>query len=184
MWYIFTSEVFFNWKKLRMKLKEFYGLSNIEVNYIFKKIHGVFMHNINEEDIVQDFRVWLKRNFYEEMHLMLDLELLRLLGKIFDTYNLVLITNLKNYPLIFKEHTTLFTKIFSPQEYNKKIDDIYFAKIIHAYLSKELKGDTSKIRVFSSQPKVCENFKQLNLLTKCVDAEKLKEYLEMRKQNN
>ncbi len=180
MWYVFTSEVFFNWNKLRAKLKEFYGLKDIEVEYLSKKILNTFMHKIGEEEIVQDFRVWLKRNFYEEMHLMLDLELLRILGELFENHNLILITNLKKYPLVFKEHTMLFTKIFSPQEYNKKIDDIFFAKIVHAYLYKEVKGDVSQIRIFSSQEQVCKNFKTLNFLTKCVNANSLKKYFLVR----
>ncbi|NPA38786.1 MAG: hypothetical protein GXN99_03270 [Candidatus Nanohaloarchaeota archaeon] len=178
MWVVVSSDVFFDLKKLKDKLLNFYGLSRAEAHHLYSKTLKAMSHEIDEKEVVEAYLVWLKADFYKEMHLILNLEMLRTVSKTIDVIDYYLISPFANSKRIFQEHLGLFKKVFIPQEYKKKITDIYFYKIVSTYVLKEAQNNVRKIRALSSEPYVCKNLIAFDIVAKCArDAEMAKKYL-------
>jgi len=158
---ILTSEVLISWSSLQDKFRRFFSISTSESTYLYEKTKLIFKGLASEESVGYDYRLLLKRNLYEELYINLDTFLLKWIEKNKERFKFVLISQIKNYRTLFKEHLELFDKIFSSYEYNKHFTDKIFLKIVYSYAYHETQNP-SMINVVTAFDMIKNKFKEID----------------------
>ncbi|GEM_PF-6662395 len=158
---IMTSELLISWSSLEEKFKKIFSVSPSETSYLYEKTKLIFKGLASEESVGYDYRVLLKRNLYEELYINLDTSLLRWIEKHREKFKFILISQIKNYRSLFREHLQLFDKIFSSYEYNKHFTDKLFLKTIFSYAYYETQNP-SLINILTSFEIIKNRFKEID----------------------